>query len=58
MDKLCVSLLDGAMSTSMLHGDSEIECFREELDGASDDDDDDILLPRTMFMVFYHALLY
>jgi hypothetical protein len=30
-----VSLLDGVASSSMLHGDSEIECLREELvDGA------------------------
>jgi hypothetical protein len=30
-----VSLLDGVASSSMLHGDTEIECLREELvDGA------------------------
>jgi hypothetical protein len=46
-----VSLLDGATSTSMLRGDSEIECFYEELDGASDNDD--ILLSRMMFMAFF-----
>jgi hypothetical protein len=48
MDKLHVllmpprnimSLFDGATSSSMLHGDSEIEYFREELDGTSDDGD-------------------
>jgi hypothetical protein len=56
MDKLRVlliplrcsmSFLYGVMSSSMLRGDSEIECFHEELDGTSDDDD--ILLPGMMF---------
>jgi hypothetical protein len=47
-----VLLLDGATSSSMLRGNSEIECFREELDGTSNDDDH-ILLPRMMVMTFF-----
>ena len=43
-----VSLLDGATSFSMLRGDSEIECLREELVDAGFDDDDCVLLPRTL----------
>jgi hypothetical protein len=43
--------LDGARSSSMLHGYSEIECLRKELHGTSDDDDR-VLLPRMMFMAF------
>jgi hypothetical protein len=47
-----VSFLDGAMSSSMLRGDLEIECLHEELDGTSGDDD---ILLGTMFMAFFIA---
>jgi hypothetical protein len=46
-----VSFFDGAMSSSMLRGDSEIEWLHEELDGTSGDND--ILLLGTMFMSFF-----
>jgi hypothetical protein len=46
-----VSLLDSATFSSMLRRDSEIQCLREKLDGASDDDNR-VLLSRTMFMIF------
>jgi hypothetical protein len=42
-----MSLLDGATSSSMLRGDSEIQCLREELDdGALDDDERDFFPKR------------
>jgi hypothetical protein len=45
------SLLDSAASSSMLRRDLEIECFREELDGAFDNDHR-VLFLRVMFMAF------
>jgi hypothetical protein len=63
MDKLRVLLMpprssvlfiNNVTSSSVLRGDSEIECFHEELDSTSDNDDC-VLLPRTMFMAFFIA---
>ena len=48
-----VLLLDGATSSSMLRGNSEIECLREELVDADFDDDDCVFLPRTLPKTFF-----
>jgi hypothetical protein len=46
-----VSLLGGATSSSMLRGDSEIECLLEELgDGAFDDS---VFLGKTLVAIFH-----
>jgi hypothetical protein len=60
MDELCVllmsprgsvSLLGGATSSSMLRGDSKIECLLEELnDGAFDDR---VFLGKTLVAIFH-----
>ena len=45
-----MSLLGAGLSSSMLRGDSETECLREELADASDVDERVILLPVMNFM--------
>jgi len=53
-----MSLLGAGTSSSMLRGDSETECLREELaDGASDFDERDVL-PLTMFMTLFMVSLH
>jgi hypothetical protein len=44
-------LLGAATSSSILCWDSEVECLREELDGASDNDDH-VFLPSMLFIDF------
>ena len=56
-----MSLLGAGTSSSMLRGDSETECLREELaDGASDFDERDFLplnkLANPLFMMFLHTI--
>jgi hypothetical protein len=48
-------LLGGALSTSMLRGDSETECL---LEGVVDDglDDDDPFFLENKFVVFFHKI--
>ena len=55
-----MSLLGAGTSSSMLRGDSETECLREELaDGASDVDERDFLplnkFANPLFMMFLHT---
>ena len=45
-----MSLLGAGLSSSMLRGDSETECLREELADASDVDERVLLLPAMNFM--------
>ena len=45
-----MSLLGAGLSSSMLRGDSETECLREELADASDVDERVLLLPVMNFM--------
>ena len=45
-----MSLLGARLSSSMLRGDSETECLREELADASDVDEGVLLLPAMNFM--------
>lgn len=61
MDELRVSLmpprssmspLGATTSSSMLRGDSETECLREEPDDGAFDDDDDRFFPRTKLTAF------
>jgi hypothetical protein len=48
-------LLGGAVSSSMLRGDSETECFHEEVvDDGLDDDDPFFLVKR--LVVFFHMV--
>jgi hypothetical protein len=62
MDKLCVLLmpprgsvllLSGATSSSVLRGDSEIECLLEELDDGFFDDDERVFLVKTLVAIFH-----
>ena len=46
-----MSLLGAGLSSSMLRGDSETECLREELVDASDVDERVLLLPVTNLMM-------
>src|SRR6185436_17959999 len=46
-----MSLLGAGLSSSMLRGDSETECLREELADASDVDERVLLLPVTNLMM-------
>jgi hypothetical protein len=48
-----VLLLGGAMSSSMLWGDSEIECLLEELDDGSFDDDEHLFSVKTLVAIFH-----
>jgi hypothetical protein len=48
----CV-LLGGAMSSSMLWGDSEIGCLLEELDNDTIDDDERVFLLKTLAAIFH-----
>ena len=45
-----MSLLGAGLSSSMLRGDSETECLREELANASDVNEHVLLLPVTNLM--------
>jgi hypothetical protein len=48
-----VLLLGGATSSSMLRGDSEIECLLEELDAGSLDDDECVFSVKTLVAIFH-----
>jgi hypothetical protein len=48
-------LLDGAMSSSMLRGDSEIECLLENVVEDGLDDDDPFFLVKRL-VVFFHMI--
>jgi hypothetical protein len=62
MDELCVLLmqprgsmllLDGATSSSMLRGDSEIECLHEEPNNGTFDDDECVFLVKTLVAILH-----
>jgi hypothetical protein len=48
-----VLLLGGAMSSSMIRGDSEIECLLEELDDGSFDDDARVFSVKILVAIFH-----
>jgi hypothetical protein len=48
-------LLDGAMSSSMLRGDSEIECLLEDVTEHGLDDDGPFFLVKIL-VVFFHMI--
>lgn len=50
-----LSLLGGTTSSSMLRGDSQIECLCEELDDGAFDDDDRVFLPKKL-VDFFHMV--
>jgi hypothetical protein len=62
MDELCVLLmpprgsvllLGGATSSSMLRGDSEIECLLEEVDKDAFDDYERVFLLKSLVAIFH-----
>jgi hypothetical protein len=48
-----VSLLGGVVSSSMLRGDSEIDCLCEELVDGAFDDDDHVFLDKRLETAFH-----
>jgi hypothetical protein len=48
-----VLLLGGAMSSSMLRGDSEIVCLLEDLDKGTFDDDERVFSVKTLVAIFH-----
>jgi hypothetical protein len=48
-----VLLLSGAMSSSMLRGDSEIECLLEKLDNGTFDDDEHVFSVKTLVAILH-----
>ena len=53
-----MSLLGAGMSSSMLCGDSETECLREELTDDALDDDERAFFPQNKFLTASMILLH